>query len=409
MARVKPRIAVVEQTSELGGAQINHLLLQRHRPGGYEVIPILPGPGPLAAELEAAGSRPVILPMPRLLRTGMRLGRDWVSNPLAMAWNAARLLAASGELAALLRDRRIDIVATNGMLAHFYGAFAARRAGLPCVWQFHDIIISRFPLDLVRRAFTAAAGALPQALVVPSRAVLEALRPPAKLAAKTYVVPNGVDTREFAPRPAPAGLRTSLGLREDDFVVGMFGRITRWKGHEDLLRAARRVKEAGGKAKFLLVGGDSLGEPGYARDLRELASALGLEDSVRFAGFRGDVADCMAAVDVCAAPSAWPEPFGRVLIEAMAMGKPCICASHGASAEIIEHGRDGLLIAPRDPEALADAVLTLLRDPSAVRRMGAAARAAAVARFSIRPFLLGNCRVLRRVLPRQIPGECPHP
>jgi glycosyltransferase involved in cell wall biosynthesis len=151
-------------------------------------------------------------------------------------------------------------------------------------------------------------------------------------------------------------------------MVASVGRFVPFKGYMYLLEAARMVQNHRPDVHWVLVGEGELRE-----ELEEQSRTLGLETQVHFTGWREDVPDILALCDVFVLPSV-TEHFGRVIIEAMAMGKAVVATDAGGVPEIVIHGETGLLVPPREPKALADAALTLLSDPAGAARLGLAGR-----------------------------------
>ena len=146
-------------------------------------------------------------------------------------------------------------------------------------------------------------------------------------------------------------------------TLGVFGRITPWKGQAVVLRALANVPET----NAIFVGAEE--EADYANELRTLAARLGLTSRVRFLGFREDVAQLMQSVDCIVHASIAPEPFGMVIVEGMFARKPVIATSAGGAAEIVEDGKSGLLVRPNDPDELAAAIRRIFSDPAEAARM----------------------------------------
>jgi len=200
---------------------------------------------------------------------------------------------------------------------------------------------------------------------------------------KVRVVYNGVDLSAFACQPPPAAARSALGWPAESLHVGVVARLTPWKGHAVFLQAAARVAQANPAARFVLVGdADTPRNRTYRQELVELCTRLGLAEKVRWTGFVDPVQPVLAALDVVVVPSVRPEPFGRSLIESMAMERPVIATDHGGPPEILSEG-GGLLVPPDDPEALAAAIAHMAENDELRLAMGAAARDAAVRRFDI--------------------------
>ena len=135
-------------------------------------------------------------------------------------------------------------------------------------------------------------------------------------------------------------------------------------------------------AKFLIVGKTIIGDSHYGQELTDLVNKLGLNRHIIFTGFRTDMSNIMAALDILVSAS-WEEPFGRTIIESMAAGKPVIATNAGGVPDIIENGVNGILVPPRNPQRLADGVLKVLNDLELGKKLGDAGRKAVKQRFSL--------------------------
>jgi glycosyltransferase involved in cell wall biosynthesis len=193
-----------------------------------------------------------------------------------------------------------------------------------------------------------------------------------RTARRTTVVHNGVREPQGDVVPAPEAGTTHL------VVVG---RLATRKGQDLAIRAAAVVVQAGHDVHLTLVGDSYPGYEDVSEGYRALAVELGLEQRVSFVGFT-DPHPYVRAADVVLVPSR-VEPFGLVAVEGMLHGRPVVAAAVGGLPEIIDDGRTGLLVRPEDPSALASAILRLLDDPGAARRLATAGQADARARFSI--------------------------
>jgi glycosyltransferase involved in cell wall biosynthesis len=200
-------------------------------------------------------------------------------------------------------------------------------------------------------------------------------------AAKTRVVHNGVDVRRFRPDLDGSAVRADLGLPAELPLVLLPGRLVPWKGQSELVRAVAWLKERGRPVVVLLVGQDDVLAPDYRQQLQQEIAALGLTEQVRLIPFRDDLPAVMAAADVVAVPS-YEEPFGMVVIEAMASGRSVVAAGAGGIPEIIDHEASGLLVPPKDPVALGAAIQRLLDDPGLRARLVAEAQRRVLARFT---------------------------
>ena len=199
---------------------------------------------------------------------------------------------------------------------------------------------------------------------------------------RTIVVHPGIDA---PPRPDPATLarlREELGLPADRPVVGIVGRLIRWKGQHHVLRALALLRDRGVDVHGLVVGGNAYDlDPDYEPHLRALTAELGLEDRVTFTGQVAAGTDYMALMDVVANASDH-EPFGIVVLEAMALDVPMVAVGAGGPAEIIEDGRSGLLVPEAAPEPFADAFERLIASPELRETLVAGGRRRYAAEFT---------------------------
>ncbi len=159
----------------------------------------------------------------------------------------------------------------------------------------------------------------------------------------------------------------------------MFGRIAEWKGQHVLIEAIDRIPGL----QALIVGDATYQDSAYFDRLRAMVDEKHLSDRVKFLGFRKDVPRLMAAVDIVAHTSIDPEPFGRVIVEGLALARPVVATRGGGVGEIIDHETTGLLYPPGDSAALAEALRSLITEPALAARLGADGRRAVMARFSI--------------------------
>jgi glycosyltransferase involved in cell wall biosynthesis len=274
---------------------------------------------------------------------------------------------AISDIASLVRERRIDVLHVHGYAAADFGRVAARMTGARLVLHEH-FADPRMPAyqglaDRVLARFTDAAIAVSGS----TRDFL--VRQRHLPAEKVRLIWNGAPLEEFAPVPRERALRVrrELGLPEDVLLIGCIGRLNEQKGHRYLLDAARSVF-ARSDARLLIAGDGDLMQP-----LREQAAALGIAERVVFAGHRTDVPDLLGAIDVFAISSNY-EGTPLTLFEAMAAGKPIVSTAVDGCREVIEDGRNGLLVTVRDSSGLAEALLRVLQDGALRARLAAAAR-----------------------------------
>jgi len=341
--------------------------LRRLAAEGHEVTGIS-APGPHAAALEAAGVR--FLPWRNATRS----------------WDPAADARALAELVGLLRRERFDLVHTHNPKPGVLGRVAARLAGVPLVVNTVHGLYATPEDKLGKRAAVLGlewlAGRCSDLELYQSEEDLRWARR-LRLARKgrSHLLGNGTDLGRFDPAQVPpervAALRRELGLPADALVVGAVGRLVAEKGYRELFAAARAVRQADPRVRFVAVGAPDL-EKADAIGQEELARAAG---DVLVTGWRDDVRDLLAVMDVFVLAS-WREGMPRSAIEAAAMGKALVLTDIRGCREVARHGREALLVPPRDPDALARAVARLAADPGLRERLGTAARRRALERFS---------------------------
>jgi glycosyltransferase involved in cell wall biosynthesis len=188
-------------------------------------------------------------------------------------------------------------------------------------------------------------------------------------ARKVHVIHNGCDLRKYDPeRGAPKGMKDSLGFAEDDLIIVAVGRLEPQKGHRILLEAHARVLGEVPRARLVCVGTGAL-----AHELREQAHRLQIENDVRFVGYQSNIADWLALADISVLPSLF-EGLPLVAIESLAAQRPMVATAVDGTAEVVINERTGLTVPPKNVEALADALIRLLRQPELGRQLARAGR-----------------------------------
>ncbi|MBI5755167.1 glycosyltransferase family 4 protein [Candidatus Peregrinibacteria bacterium] len=257
----------------------------------------------------------------------------------------------------LIDTENIDLLQTNSIRAHIVGSLAVIRKKKPIIWMLHDCTFPRFFLKLLIR--------IPMKIVVGTEFVRGFYKKmlPRRFHEKFIVIPNGVDIDFFQNIPVTRSLHKELNLGEGVRFVGMVGRIDWWKGQDHFIRAAGKVTAKLPKTRFLIIGNSSahdLKTVEFEKKIRELVHDLNLEREVFFLGFRTEVPPLIRQLSVLVHASTEPEPFGRVIREAMATGIPVIASPFGGPTEIIEDGRNGFLVDPNDHELLARSICRIL-------------------------------------------------
>ena len=304
-----------------------------------------------------------------LIKKGLQLGRQ----SLRMAFEE---FPAAITLARTIRSFGADVVHLgNGIRANFDGILAASMTGTPCLCH-----VKGFEKYSGREQWAAKRLG---AVVYMTQAIKSHCEASGVRAARTEVIYDALDENEFRPRGDRAQVRESLGIGENTIGVGVLGNIQEWKGQELLIEAIHRLRPEFPDIKALIVGGVHRSGEAYHRKLKGKLENRGLAELLSFTGFRDDVPDIVNALDVVVHTSIRPEPFGRVILEAMLLGKPVVASAAGGVPELIEHGETGRLFRPGDAGDLAVQLKGLFADRELRQRMGERARQWARERFTL--------------------------
>jgi len=340
-------------------------------------------------------------PYPQLARFGTwrwlppisLLSQQWLRRqkvPFASSIdNACNVLPTALRYYLAFKRDRIDLVyLNNDASCNLAAAIAARIAGLPTVLHARgfntDTRGNRWVLGMLQHGMPVSSAV---------RRELLALGLPAE---KCTVIAEGLDLHAFHPRAPDPQLRAELGIGDDEPVITLVGGLVDWKGQDVLLDAAPLILARYPRAHLLLVGGAYGRDASFAATIAARAAEPALHGRVRLLGARDDVAGILALSDIVLHTSTTPEPFGRTFLEGMALGKSVIASNEGGPLDVIADGVDGVLIAPRNPSLLADAVLNLLDHPDVRATLGANAAIKARA-YSIERHTAAVCAVLRAV------------
>ena len=358
------RILYLNHTSQMSGGERSLLLLLRGLPD--ETVAVLACPdGPLAHAARADQ-------LPWVPVTGTT--GSLKLHPRYTAQAVRDLSRAAIEVRRVCDELGIGLVHANSIRAGLIAALARRLGGPPTVAHLRDVLPAGALSSMTVRTLDAGTDAI----VANSRYTLEHL-PVAFRRTPAHVVHNPVDLAQFdRSRVNPRVLHDELGLADGKRLLTVVAQITPWKGQDTAIRALAGLRQRGhnvhlalaGSAKF--VGKETrYDNEAFLRSLHDLSAGLGVGEHVTFLGEREDVPAIMAAADVLLMPS-WQEPFGRAIIESMAIGTAVVATDVGGTGEIVTDGVDGLLVDPCEPEHWVRALDRLLADRRRLRRLAAA-------------------------------------
>lgn len=379
------KIVFLNPVGVLGGAEralLTLLAALRQRVPDWPLVLIVGTPGPLVAAAIALGVEVHCLPLPEALlelgdsglkqgnrlRKGLQLGgRAIAALPGLVRYQVA--------LYRLLRQLQPDCIHSNGLKTHSLLALLSPVA--PIIWHLHDFYGSRPVMAKVlgQGCHRVQLGiAVSQAVAEDAQHTLPGL--------PIAVVHNGVDTEVFSPIPEQTEVDADRPLR-----IGLVATFARWKGQDVFLQAIAHLMQQPEppNLRFYLIGGpiyQTMGSQFALTELQAMAHQWGIAPWVEFLGFQAEMAPRYAWLDAVVHASTQPEPFGLVIAEAMACGRPVIVSQAGGAAELFTPGWDGLAVPPGDAIALAAAMRQLADSPTLRQQLGQQARKTALARFS---------------------------
>jgi glycosyltransferase involved in cell wall biosynthesis len=363
----------VIETTGPGGAEtvFVQLATQTSREGLRHVV-ALPGPGWVESALRTAGTEPF---------------------PVAIAKRSVVDIGLYRSLVQLIRAHDVDLVHSHTLGISTYACLAGLRTRTPVICTLHgDVDLALADRRRAAKFWIIRRGA--SKLVLVSEYLRRKFLDRTKFAAeRVAVVHNGVDA-EGHSAPADGALRREFGLPADAFLVGAVGNIRGPKAYDNLLRAAAIAARENPALRFVVVGE---GSGALLDELLRLRAELGLEGIVHFAGFRDGIASVLANFDAFVLSSS-SEGFSIATVQAMASALPVVATRSGGPEEIVTDGVDGLLVPVADPSALAAALVRISRDSALRERLGAAARATALSRFSLRAMLARYEAIYREAL-----------
>ena len=344
-----PSILFLSHTGSLGGAELSMLDIAEHFRETATFV--LFQDGPFRERLQKRGVSVEVVPASVSL---MNVERD--SGPQTVLRAIPEVVRLTARVAKMGTEH--DLLYATSQKALIVASLSRILSRTPMVWHLHDILSDDHFSPLNQYVSTRLANYLVERVVVNSKATKAAFESCGGDGERAEVVHYGIESTAFdgLDEETTGSVRQELSLPEAP-LVGVFSRLTEWKGQHVLVRALPDLPEV-----HAILVGDSLFEDGedYVERLQALARDGGVRDRVHFLGFREDVPRLMKAVDVVLHTSTDPEPFGRVIVEGMLAQRPVVATKAGGAEEIVDHEDTGLLVPPGDVEATTRAIRRLL-------------------------------------------------
>jgi glycosyltransferase involved in cell wall biosynthesis len=389
------RIVFLNPVGFLGGGELSLLDMMasiRRAAPSADLHLVIAGDGPLAMEAAKLGVSVTLVPMPDVLSS-------FGDSQLRSSSNKRRMFTAlrsgftagpsiwrySRAISDIIRKLQPTIIHSNGMKTHLLTR-NVQQVGAGVVWHIRDYISPR-PLVANIMGFNskrASIIAISNSIKQDVESVMSAQR--------VDVIYDSIDTERFYPDPQQTvdldRLANMPPARRGTIRAGLVATYAKWKGHDVFLKAAAQMIHAFPELpiRFYIVGDpiyQTAGSQWTGEALRDMVDSLGIKPHVGFVPFQKNIASVFRSFDIPVHASTQPEPFGRTIAEAMACGRSMIVSKAGGAAELFVDGEDALGVPPRDPAALAAAMVKLANDADYRHRMGERARVAAKERFAL--------------------------
>jgi glycosyltransferase involved in cell wall biosynthesis len=372
-------ILYIHQSAELYGSDKTLLYLANgiNIQPGFNVIVVLPNDGPLKNKLEEHNIKVIISPIIKVSRSMFTL-KGIAMLPLTIIYSVNKLKKA-------LKGVKIDLVHSN-TLAVMVGAFFAKRYRIKHIWHVHEIIekpklasdVFPFLVDVFssKAVFNSMA----------SKTFLCSKRP--SLESKSHIILNGLDRENVVTSATEIeAIRTNLFKAEKkDVVLGLVGRINKWKGQQLLLEAFKNIKPEFANLKLAFIGSAPPNQEHFIQELQGKMEQYQVEKDCKIIPFQNNIWSIWDSIDIAVVASTEPEPFGLVAIEAMLAKKPVIAANHGGLVEIVLP-ETGYLFTPNDLNSLQETIKLALTNKEQVENFKQKGYERAINHFSLQTYV----------------------
>lgn len=378
------KILFVDHTAVMGGAELSLLDLATAYAATSKVL--LFQDGVLRDRLERLGVQVKIAPASKTMLNLRTSGGLRSLATIPELWKIA------GYIAQEAKD--CDLILANSQKAFIAAALSSLRNSPPVLWHLRDILTAKHFSQVNRIVAVLLANQFAAKVLVNSQATGEAFVAAGGKPQLTRVVYNGFDPQKFdlVNFEDVQKIRDQLGIG-DASLVGLFSRLSYWKGQHIVLKAIKQLPTA----HLILVGEALFGEQEYVSELKALAGTPELKGRVHWLGFRDDIPTLMKACDIIVHTSTEPEPFGRVIVEGQLAQKPVIASAAGGALELIEDGKNGYLFPPGDINVLSQLIQKLMADSTLAKTLGQQGYVDARQNFSLETILASFAQSLLNI------------
>jgi len=308
--------------------------------------------------------------------------------------NRLSFIKAIQECKQTIDNHQIDIVNTHSSRDSWIASLAGKLSSIkPIILRTRHLSIP-VRLDPISRFIYKK---LPNGIITTGEVIRKELIEKYRMDDNRVVsIPTGVDCKRFNPNMERDQLKTSLGLGKDTLLIGMISVLRSWKGHLDFIDAAEKVVQKIPSTLFIIVG-----EGPMRSHISERMSRIGLEKHVHFFGYREDIPEILSSLDLLVHPSYANEGVPQTVLQGMAMGKAVVACDVGGIPEVVQNGINGLLVPPRDPRLLSEAIIKLLKDNKTRKLMGEEGRKEVLKRWTIEMMIEKTLKFYGKILERR--------
>lgn len=388
----KKTILFIHQSSELYGSDktLFYLVKDLKNTSNFNPVVVLPSEGPLSIILNKENIRVIVAPVVKVSRKMFKL-KNLFFLPIVV-------LKAVKNLEKELKGEKVDLVHSN-TLAVLLGAFYSKRKNIKHLWHVHEII--EHP-KIISKIYPILVDKFSDFVIYNSNASKEALlKNRASLKGKSQVIWNGLKRVE----PKTSNLKVAKIRRtlykikdKDTIVIGLVGRINRWKGHLLLLEAYREVLKKNLNTKLVFIGSTPPNQDTFKEIICSKINKLGLEEHCEIIPFNEHIWPIYDSLDIVVIPSTEPEPFGLVAVEAMLSEKIVIAANHGGLCEIVQHNKTGLLFEPNNPKDLKRCLNKVIQKKDVSKQLAKSGLQLSKTVFSLERYLYSFKKKYLRIL-----------
>lgn len=391
------RIVYLNHSGKVSGAEISLLTFFKGLKGRKEIEPILVCPIEGVLKERAPG-----MGFPIVNIESFEAG--FTRNPLSFLGYGVRLLRIARRFASIVKGSNADLIDANSVRAGLVASVSTFFHKIPILVHVRDCVPRNKIGILTRRIITRRASKI----VANSSYVAHHFALDDSMFRKIDVVYNPLDLSSFDPKKVDGDQFKKMFKVNGSYpLLGVVGQISPWKGLADVIRAMSKVLSSFPEARLLVVGEPKFDTASarydnvaYFKELKSLVEELNLRKEVIFTGERSDIPEVMKAIDLLILAS-WEEPFGRALIEAMAMEKPVISTNRGGSTEIVKDGVNGALISPKNPEMIAQTIIGLASKKKKSEEMGRRGRKEVERRFNTDTYIAKMLNIYKKILDKR--------